>query len=55
MSQYKKEPEIVKIPHPKNDGTFVIFTEPTPRQKEILDDYLKCRKIYKASEVNVSK
>ena len=30
----------IKIPHPKGDGTWVIFTEPTPRQEEILKDYL---------------
>jgi hypothetical protein len=28
----------IKIPHP--DFGYVIFTEPTPRQKEILLDYL---------------
>jgi hypothetical protein len=35
----------VKIPHPENG--YVIFTEPTARQLEILEDYLKCKKYVK--------
>jgi hypothetical protein len=38
MSRIKDE--IIKINHPDNDGTYVIFTNPTPRQKEVLLDYL---------------
>jgi hypothetical protein len=35
----------IKIPHP--DFGYVIFTEPTPRQLEVLNDYLKCKKFVK--------
>lgn len=34
----------IKIEHPSGDGTWVIFTEPTPRQEEILKDYIELKK-----------
>ncbi len=33
--------EEFKVPHPENDETWVIFNNPTPRQKEILVEYQK--------------
>jgi len=34
----------VKVPHPKGDGTWVIFTGLTIRQKEVLSEYMKLAK-----------
>jgi hypothetical protein len=43
MSKKIKD-EVIKINHPSNDGTHVLFTNPTPRQKEILEHYIKLTK-----------
>lgn len=42
MSKIKDE--VIKIKHPNNDGTHVLFTNPTPRQKDILEHYIKLTK-----------
>jgi hypothetical protein len=42
MSKIKDE--VIKINHPANDGTYVIFTNPTARQKEVLEHYVKLTK-----------
>ena len=40
----------VIIPHP--EFGHVIFTEPTPRQQDVLEDYLKCKNIYNKNQLN---
>ena len=42
MSKIKDE--VIKINHPNKDGTYVIFTNPTARQKEVLEHYIKLTK-----------
>jgi len=49
---YKNESENkameVRIPHP--DFGEVVFTEPTARQLDVLEDYLKCKKLFKLED-----